>query len=64
MDLLRPVAGEVEVGTGHIVSGNLLEDAGLPLIGVKLANAGKEIVGKGRRKQKLDEAIGVFAECT
>jgi hypothetical protein len=26
---------------------------------LQLGNAGKEIVGKGRREQKLDDAIGV-----
>jgi hypothetical protein len=57
-DLLGPFAGEVEAGARKVVSSNLLEDTGLPLIKVKLGNGGN-VVGKRVGVQKLDDAVGV-----
>jgi hypothetical protein len=57
-DLLGPFAGEVEAGARKVVSSNLLEDTGLPLIKVKLGNGGN-VVEKRVGVQKLDDAVGV-----
>ena len=59
VELLRMVAGEVEAGAGQVVGGHLLEDAGLPLVGVELGNAGEEIVGQDGGIEKFDHAVGV-----
>ncbi len=59
VELLRPVAGEVIAGAGHVVRGHLLKEARLPLVSVKLRDGGQEIVGQNRGVEKLDHAIGV-----
>ena len=59
VELLRMVAGEVVAGAGHVVGGHFLEDAGLPLVGVKLGNVGEEAVGQDGGVEEFDHAIGV-----
>ena len=57
--LFGTISGEIETGARDIVCGDLLKDAGLPLIGVKLADA-HEIVSQQRRgSQELHHAVGV-----
>ena len=49
VDLLRPVAGEVEAGTRKVVGGDLFEDARLLLPDMKLRNGANGIAAIGRR---------------
>jgi hypothetical protein len=57
-NLLGPFAGEVEAWARKVVSSNLLEDTGLPLIEVELGNGGN-VVEKRVGVKKLDDSVGV-----
>jgi hypothetical protein len=57
IDLLLPLAGNVEAGATSIVCGDLLKDAGMPPIEVKLRNASKTGGNQERRGQKLYDTI-------
>jgi hypothetical protein len=50
VELFRAVSGEVESGTGIVVCGNLLKNAALALVKVKLRNAGKVVRNHSRRR--------------
>jgi hypothetical protein len=53
VDLLRPVAGDVEAGTGEVVRGNLLEDIRLLLPVVEFCDGRSIIVAIGIAVEEL-----------
>ena len=59
VNLLRPVARQVESGTAPVVSGNILKDAGLLFQRHKVGDGDAGAVALGRGDQELNDTIRV-----
>jgi hypothetical protein len=59
VDQLRPVAGDVEAGTGKVICGHVFEDGGLLLVILELWNRGDRTVAIGATQLNLDDPICV-----